>query len=401
MERTTTGDVYGENPWNVLHEHVSTPVKMLKVEKIKQIERVKQAFPEEEGVVTDGFFSSRIAPKGLLGEPKDKIINLASLSEEVFKGGRYKILGVDPNLHWHFAVATLERFVETYGPIISFYLEKDGLRGILNAEMGRHENKFDAKDARIKRTGSDIVYEINPLGLNKVDVLTGQEKEELQVKYSRSHDIGKFNQITKSLTAQQVADYLAKEMAKPADMRTQLLETRVPGKKLTFLSKEGTVTDDFFSSKTVPRGFFEENENQIINLGLLIDELFKGGKYSVVEFEPNGEWIHSAVISDKYEPQFWKSKGTVIGFYLQKDGLRGILNVRMSKPDKESNGIGAKIKKFGSEAIYLVGPGNLEKGDVLTGKREYERHTSYNRDMEVTRPLTTSQALAYLRREIA
>jgi hypothetical protein len=183
-----------------------TPVKMLKGEEVKQIERVKQVFPEEEGAITETFFSSRISPKGLLGEPIDKIVNLALLSEGFFKGGTYKILSIDPNVHWYFAVANLERSVETFGPVISFYLQKGGLRGKLNVKKSEYSNEFNGIGLRIKNFGSEFMYVLGPGDLGKIDVLTEQKKYARHVSYNREME------VTKPLTTQQALSYLMREV---------------------------------------------------------------------------------------------------------------------------------------------------------------------------------------------
>jgi len=141
----------------------------LKQEEEKQRKRVKRIFPEKKGVVKKRFLTSKIKPKEV-----DRI-KLALLMERLFMGREYKI-EIDPNVHWIESPVREEGYIESSGPKIAFYLEKDGiLRGVLTAEMPKLNNIIYGINARLKKVGSEFMYLIGPESLVKIDVLTEEK----------------------------------------------------------------------------------------------------------------------------------------------------------------------------------------------------------------------------------
>lgn len=196
------------------------PVKMLTQEKARQIERVKQFFPDEVGIVTDKYFSSRILPLADLRiwkENPDDIINLGSLIDEIFQEGEYEVK-IDPHVRWGYEVATFKRFVESDGPEIIIYLKKSKLRGYLKAQMPPSWRKtpdeetdvFYATNAQVRKLRTNFVYNMSPNSLDKLNKSTKEVENKLRVIYGRRKI--RRSEVIQPLTSQHALEYLTEEL---------------------------------------------------------------------------------------------------------------------------------------------------------------------------------------------
>jgi len=210
-----------------------------------------------------------------------------------------------------------------------------------------------------------------------------------------------------------------KHIPRPVKMIKEEETIQMQRVKKVFPDKTGTAQDNFFSSKILSKGLLGEPENSIINLGLLIDEVFNGGEYRVKNIDLN---VGHGWLDGSYERTVY-SDGPEITFYLKKGLLRGRFTARMPKTKRRYEkdekrheikspeeiedeklkfyGQRANIWKLGSKILYLIKPGLLQKRNTSTGKVEYGISSSYDiKTSQVVRSLTTHEALAYLTEEL-
>jgi hypothetical protein len=175
--------------------------------------------------------------------------------------------------------------------------------------------------------------------------------------------------------------------------------------KKIFPYETGVIKNNFFSSRILQEPYILGTLNDIINLAVLIDQLFNNGSYKVVETDLRMRRSYNTYTLKRQVSSF----GPAIKFYLERDDiLAGILNAQMSlnPEDDKFYGTNAEIVKLQPKFVYQISPIRLKKINLSTGKVEQELSLSYERSskriatFELTRPLTTQEALTYLTKDL-